>query len=105
MDGSFVFLDFAFSLGFGGSWAGDGVKAFTPRRFPPRMLEALDNARIDAMIKKIEELDPDGIREVVHRIPERYLPKTTAEEIASGLLARAGMLRAEIDQYRAGANP
>ncbi|MBK8998023.1 MAG: hypothetical protein IPM35_20050 [Myxococcales bacterium] len=104
-NGSFVFLDFAFSLGAGGTWAGKGVEDFTPGRFPPLMVKSLDKAAVGTMIKKIEDLDPELVRDVVHRIPEPYLPKAAAEEISAGLLVRKSRLREAVDAYLTGGKP
>jgi len=91
--GAFVFLDFAWALGFAGRWEGDLWKKGDPVPFPPHMLRFCDRDALRQAVERIEKLPESGIREIVTRVPEPYLTNQQKEEIITGLLGRQTLVR------------
>lgn len=91
-----VFLDYSNSMGFNGSWAGDGWRAVTKPSWMPLMLQHIDRKAVRASVEAIEHASPDTIRDIVRRIPKSYLPVEHADAILNGLLERRSLVRAAL---------
>jgi hypothetical protein len=103
-NGQFIFLDYAWSLGYHQGkapfgWDGDGWKATECTPFPPHMLRFLSKQILLKTIEKIEEMDNKNVSEIVGRIPAPFLPEPQARTILAGLLGRKNMVRQILNQY------
>lgn len=98
-DGSFVFLDCAFSLGAGGRWKKGGAANCTAASFPQRMLQHLDRQVLSETVQRIEDTPTAIVDEIVGRIPSPYLESEYASEIREGLLLRRHLVRAALKDY------
>jgi hypothetical protein len=95
-----LFVDFANSLGFDGSWGRMGWHRITRAPFPALMRRHLDKRLLAETVERIEGLSEATIRGIIHRIPRSHLGRPQKAVIAAGLLGRrrlvAGALRAEL---------
>lgn len=90
---SLVFLDYANSMGFDGSWP----RGAAP--FPDLILKNHDAEAIRETIKRIEELDEKTIQAITGRIPELFLPKDEASALADELIQRRMTVRTDLDTF------
>lgn len=95
-DSSIIFLDYANSMGFDGSWAGNGWRQTVAPQWMPLMKQHMDRTALRRMIEKIERFPEDGLRKVVERIPDEYLPASQKGIILNGLIGRRGAIRAAL---------
>jgi hypothetical protein len=103
-DGSFVFLDYAFSLGAGERWKNGGAASCSAAQFPQRMLRSLDRQGLAETVQRIEDTPDAVVEQIVGRIPSAYLDHEYAMEIRDGLLSRRHLVRKALTDYL-GANP
>lgn len=98
-NGSFVFLDFAWSLGFPlprhrpHGWSKEAWKDVSPPMFPPHMARYVDVDVLEATVVAIETMSNDLIREIVARIPDTFLPPEQRDLIVEGLIGRKALVR------------
>lgn len=92
-DAAYVFLDYAFALGWGGVWEGDGWGVLGQAPFPPAMTGAVDKAALGAILDRIESISDDTIKSVVERIPSRFLAPAEGTLIIEGLVRRRSLVR------------
>jgi hypothetical protein len=92
LDSRILFLDFAFSMGFQGNWAGDGWRTCTQAPFPPLLVAHLDRVALTRTIVAIEKMLDDQIQEVVQRIPPSHLPDDQKKTLCEGLLGRRSLV-------------
>jgi hypothetical protein len=88
-----LFLDFANSMGFDGSWSGAGWRQVRAAPFPALMRRHLDRTLLNAAIGRIEEMPEATIREIVDRIPASHLKASQRVVLVRGLLGRRGLVR------------
>lgn len=101
-DVSFVFLDYAFSMGMTGTdqtWQDGNFLLAEEAPFPPLMRERLDPVVLDETIKSITAYPDSMVEEVVNRIPEGFIGEAERESIRSGLLERKRHLRRFLSKY------
>lgn len=97
--GSFVFLDYAFSMGVSGDWAGDGFRKCGPAPFPPRMCATLSASMLEESITGIESLPDSTLEDIVNRVPWQWLRDDEKQVILAGLSARRALVRNALERY------
>lgn len=98
IEAEYVFLDFAMALGWGGLWEADGAKTMGIAPFPPTMIAAIDTIALGGILDRIENTSESTISEIVNRIPDDFLAPEQREVIATGLIARRGLVRDLVTQ-------
>ena len=103
-EGRFVFLDYAWSLGYHYSrppfaWNNDGWRDVQCPPFPPHMLRFLNRQRLNKTVEQIESMDNQTIEQIVNRIPVTFLPEDQRHMIVTGLLGRKTLVRQAVRQY------
>jgi hypothetical protein len=103
-NGRFIFLDYAWSLGYHGTrrpfgWDNDGWKTTECPPFPPHMIRFMDKQALRRTIEKIEQTEDSTIVDVVERIPDHFLPEPQRRTILTGLLGRKKLVRQILSQY------
>lgn len=98
-DGRFVFLDYAFSMGISGNWAGDGYRRCDPAPFPAYMVENFDEGAVLRSVERVEQVSNAAVEEIVSRIPWQWLRDEERQTILTGLLARRTMVRSSLGRY------
>lgn len=102
-DGRFVFLDYAWSLGYHTkgrfNWDNGGWQATDCPPFPPHMIRFLDKQVLKETVELIEQMDDANVKEVVERIPDHFLPDNQRRMILTGLLGRRTLVRQMVRQY------
>jgi len=88
-----LFLDFANSTGFDGSWSGTGWRRIAAVSFPALMRRHVDRGLLREAIDRIESMPDAVICEVVERIPASHLQASQAALIVRGLLRRRALVR------------
>ncbi len=91
-DSKIIFLDFAFSMGFRGSWANGDWRNIRIAGFPRKMKEVLRPDDISSTVQKISDMDDSNIYEIVTRIPPSHLDDSQKEVIIEGLCGRKTLL-------------
>lgn len=94
-----IFLDYAFSLGFGGKWDDDGYKKVGRAPFPPRLVDLAKDEHLKEELDRLEHYPEKSIREIVMRVPGSHLDGDEARKILDGLLCRREMVRDVIRGY------
>jgi hypothetical protein len=103
--GEFVFLDFAFSLGFPtpDNPDGWGKKGWKRRQvapaFPAYMLRFIDPDELDRVTSRIEAYSDQDIMDVVTRVPETHLVKEQQSLIIEGLVERKKLVRSLLNEH------
>lgn len=87
---SFVFLDFAFSMGLDGRWSDERYKIIEEAKFPKLMRDSIGQSEIEDGIKAIEELPDQAILDVVDRIPGTHIDSADRQLIKDALCFRKG---------------
>lgn len=102
-NGRFVFLDYAWSLGYHREepfcWEGEAWKTIGSPPFPPYMVRFLDRKVLEECVQNIEATPDERITEVVERIPGHFLPADQRRMILAGLLGRKNLVREAVRQY------
>jgi hypothetical protein len=88
-----VFIDYAYSTGFDGSWEDGRWKDVKPAPFPRLIQRSLDRDLLRATIDKIEALPETAICSVVDRLEDFWMPREQRERVKEGLLGRRIALR------------
>lgn len=88
-----IFLDYANSMGFGGSWAAGGWQNVTKPQWMPLMLQHLNAALLRQTVERIENFEEAAIRDIVNRVPDDYLSQAHKTTVLDGLLGRRGLIR------------
>ena len=107
--GEYVFLDYAFSLGFPlqpaneNAWANGGWKNELFPPFPAFMLRWLDKDELEAKVSGIESYDDSAISTLVGRLPETHLAKDQQQIIIDGLIGRKKLVRKILSSHLKGA--
>lgn len=96
---SWVFLDYAMALGWGGLWDQGGWESLGVMNFPARLLPHIGAAQLDATLRRIEEYDAERIRQLVERIPGTHLAHEEGQKIINGLVRRRPLVRQLVAQY------
>lgn len=92
----FVFLDYAMSLGFKGTWQHDGYATFWEIPFPAFLGRFIDRECLEEAVSRIERLPDSLVESVVGRIPDRFMPRVERELVKKGLMTRRDILRDKI---------
>lgn len=90
---SFVFLDFAFSMGLDGRWNQGKFTDVERAPFPALMLDSLAPEALEKTVEAIEALPEVAIRESVERIPDTHISGADRLLIADALCSRQQQLR------------
>ena len=98
-EGSFVFLDYAYSLGAGERWKHGGASNCVPANFPHRMLKLLDKQALAETVQRIEDTPSSAVEGVLSRIPVTHLEPEFSREIQEGLLSRRSLVRKALADY------
>lgn len=93
---SFIFLDYAMALGYGGLWWDGRFAEVAEIGFPPKMLDVLDRSIVDQTVDAIERYSDDVIAEIVGRVPTSHLPAEEGAVITDGLRARRSLVRGAV---------
>ncbi|MCB9583745.1 MAG: hypothetical protein H6718_00005 [Polyangiaceae bacterium] len=96
---SFVFVDYATSLGFGGAWEGGRGERVARAPFPDRLRARVTPHQLDAALDRLESLRHDVIEEVCMRLPPEFMCEHERLAVLSTLLARRALVRAIIKGY------
>lgn len=91
--GSFIFLDYAFSMGCPHGWSDGKFNVCAAVPFSQTMIDYMDKAKLDACIGQIEGYPEDRLAGITGRIPGTHLPAPEAEKIQESLLARRALVR------------
>ena len=91
-DSKIIFLDFAFSMGFNGSWNDSGWRNIKVAGFPKMMKNMLCPGDIRRTIHEICTMDDDNICDIVTRIPQSHLDDSQKGLIIEGLCGRKALL-------------
>jgi hypothetical protein len=91
-DGSLVYLDFARTLSWDGSWDSGGWREVAVVPFPKLLKQHCVDADVIAMAQRIRDFPDDSIASVVDRIPESYLRPAERETIRTGLMRRKALV-------------
>lgn len=100
--GEFVFLDYSWSLGFGGgiapyanhpTWADGRWADDLPIAFPPHMRRFLDRTELDHFLGKIEAFDESVLEHIVGRVPQDYIHDAERRIVLEGLVGRKSLVR------------
>ena len=97
---TWIFLDYSFAFGWGGSWENDGALTCEAARFPSAMLNRIDESVLDRSVSDIESFDVDVIADVVDRIPNSHMADVDKVTIRDGLIARRALVRKAIASVR-----
>lgn len=102
--GEFIFLDYAWALGFPSwrkpkGWGNDRWRNIDDPPFPPHMKRWIDPDELERVVSKIELLPEATVQEVVDRIPDQFLGRDQKSLIATGLLGRKSLVRAALKPY------
>ena len=67
------FIDYCFTMDYNFRWQGDGYQCFKKLKVPSLMLPGLREGRVKKVIARIQDLDPQVIREICLRLPDAFL--------------------------------
>lgn len=88
---SYVFLDYAMTLGYGGGWTSTPTE-IPMSDFPRRMKDSIDKSVLTRTIRSIEDFAPGEIANVVGRIPREFMGQPEQDSLVKGLIARRGLV-------------
>jgi hypothetical protein len=97
-----LFLDYAFSLGFGRAWENELYRDCSIAPFPRALCENLDQRTLEATVAQVEAFPEQTVREVVTRIPATHLAIDQRAVIIDGLVARRSLVRSALAAYLSG---
>src|SRR5262249_17107870 len=92
-ESAILFLDYANSMGFNGSWVARGWANAQAAPWPPLMLTHLDVTLVQPVIAAIEAFPEEAIREVVYGVPDEYLAPDQKGIVVDGLIGRRPLVQ------------